>query len=174
MHVSARGQFDHSKESYLFGSDTEGNPGYHVITPFHAINGMTFLVDRGYVTAGKRDPATRPEGQVRGEQTVVGLLRTEESAGLFTPPPDLAHRIWYVRDAQAIARADGLRLHDDAGIIDADATPTPGGWPKGGQTIIDIPNNHLSYALTWFGLALVLVGIYVSYHIAEGRLGIRS
>jgi len=172
LRVRARGQFDHTKEAYFFGSDVAGDPGYHVITPLHATNGMTFLVDRGYVPANKRDPATRPDGQVGGEQTIVGLLRTEDHAGLFTPRPDTTHRIWYVRDALAIARAEGIKL-SDPGIIDADATPNPGGWPKGGQTIIDIPNNHLSYALTWFGLAVVLAGIYVSYHVANGRLNIR-
>jgi surfeit locus 1 family protein len=172
MRVSLRGQFDHAKEAYLFGGDIAGNPGYHVITPFHAINGMTFLVDRGYVPSDKRDPATRPEGQVTGEQTVVGLLRLDEKPGLFTPAADVAHRVFYVRDGMAIAKAIGIQISDDS-IIDADATPNPGGWPRGGQTIIDIPNNHLSYAFTWFGLAVVLMGIYIAYHIGQGRLGFR-
>ena len=65
-------------------------------------------------------------------------------------------------------KADGLKLAQSA-IIDADATPNPGGWPRGGQTIIDIPNNHLSYALTWFGLAVVLLGVYLAYHWSQGR-----
>ncbi|HEX2592753.1 MAG TPA: SURF1 family protein [Rhizomicrobium sp.] len=172
IRVTARGTFDHTKEAYLFGSDTAGTPGYHVITPLRTANGATFLIDRGYVPTTKRDPQTRAEGQVPGTQTITGLLRTEEQPGLFTPAADTAHHVWYVRDADAIAKAEGLTLAEP-GIIDADATPNPGGWPKGGQTIIDIPNNHLSYAFTWFGLALVLLGVYVAYHMGQGRLRFR-
>jgi surfeit locus 1 family protein len=52
-------------------------------------------------------------------------------------------------------------------IVDADATANPGGWPKGGQTRLAIPNDHLTYALTWFGLALTLLGVVGAY--AWGR-----
>jgi surfeit locus 1 family protein len=55
-------------------------------------------------------------------------------------------------------------------LIEADATPNPGGWPKGGQTVVDLPNNHLSYAVTWFGLALCLLGVWLAYHVSKGRL----
>jgi surfeit locus 1 family protein len=68
----------------------------------------------------------------------------------------------------AIAAALGLALPPV--LIEADATPNPGGWPLGGQTNIDIPNNHLAYALTWFGLALTLTVIYLLYHAKQDRL----
>jgi surfeit locus 1 family protein len=42
-------------------------------------------------------------------------------------------------------------------FIDANDAPNPGGWPKGGVTLIDLPNNHLQYAITWYGLAAALV-----------------
>jgi surfeit locus 1 family protein len=172
LRVAVRGRFLNTKESYLFAGDTAGNAGYHVITPLETPDRRLFLVDRGYVPMGKLSPATRAAGQVAGEQRIVGLWRWPTGSGPFTPKPDLMRRIWYARDPETMAKADALKLEQPA-IIDADATPNPGGWPKGGQTVIDIPNNHLSYALTWFGLALVLSGIYVSYHIAQGRLTAR-
>ena len=55
-------------------------------------------------------------------------------------------------------------------MIEADATPNPGGWPKGGQTVATFRNEHLQYAITWFGLAAVLFGVYIAYHISRGRL----
>jgi surfeit locus 1 family protein len=55
-------------------------------------------------------------------------------------------------------------------IVEVDATPNPGGWPKGGQTIVTLPNDHLQYAITWFLLAAALVVIYFAYHRARGRL----
>jgi surfeit locus 1 family protein len=169
LRVAVRGHFLHAKETYLFGSDTAGSAGYHVITPLETDDHRIFLIDRGYVPSAQLSPATRAAGQVGGERHVVGLLRWPSAPGLFTPRPDPTHRVWYARDPVAMAKADGLGLAQPA-IIDADATPNPGGWPRGGQTIVDIPNNHLSYALTWFALAAVLVGVYLAYHISLGRL----
>ncbi len=80
--------------------------------------------------------------------------------------PDLAHRIWYARDVQGIAKADGVTLAAPV-IIEADATPNPGGWPKGGQTVVAFRNEHLQYAITWFGLAAVLFGVYLAYHVSR-------
>jgi surfeit locus 1 family protein len=47
--------------------------------------------------------------------------------------------------------------------VEADATPNPGGWPRGGQTRLNLPNNHLQYALTWYGIALTLIGVFVAF-----------
>ena len=70
--------------------------------------------------------------------------------------------MWFTRDPAAIARVHQL---DRAApfTVDADASPVPGGLPQGGETVLDIPNNHLSYALTWFGLALGLAGVFAAY-----------
>lgn len=171
--ATATGRFDHGREVYLFANPGSGRaPGYFVITPLRRKNGPPVLVNRGYVPGAKRDPATRASGQVMDDVTVTGLLRIASEPGLFTPAPDKQGRIWYARDVAAMARAAGLR---DAApvLLDADATPNPGGWPEGGLTRLHFTNRHLGYALTWFGLALVLVVIYAAYHRARGRLAWR-
>ena len=81
----------------------------------------------------------------------------------------MVHRVWYSRDLAAIAAVDHVSLAVPV-LIEADATPNPGGWPKGGQTVVDLPNNHFSYAVTWFGLAICLLGVWLAYHISKGRL----
>ena len=58
----------------------------------------------------------------------------------------------------------------DRFVLEADATPNPGGSPRGGQTRIDIPNDHLQYALTWFSFVVALLVIYLVYHHQAGRL----
>jgi surfeit locus 1 family protein len=58
-------------------------------------------------------------------------------------------------------------------LLEADATPKPGGWPQGGQTQVTFRNEHMQYALTWFGLAAALIGVYLAYHIQKGRLTLR-
>ena len=55
-------------------------------------------------------------------------------------------------------------------LVEADATPNRGGWPKGGQTEVHFRNEHLQYAITWFALAAGLLGVYIAYHVSRGRL----
>ncbi len=167
--VTLKGRFDHAKEAFVFTTDA-GAAVYHVLTPFTAEDGKVLMVDRGEVPKEKLDPATRASGNPAGEVQVTGVWRAPDAPGAFTPPPDLAHRIWYARDLASIAGADHLTLSAPV-VVEADATPNPGGWPKGGQTVVSFRNQHLSYAVTWFGLAIVLLGVWFSYHISKGRIG---
>ena len=170
--VALTGRFDNTKEIYIFGIDANGTPAYHVIVPFTMRDGRAFLIDRGIVPNEKLDPAMRRAGQIEGVTHVVGVWRMPDGPGMFTPAPDLAHRIWYAHDLDAIAKADGIKLAAPT-VVEADATPNRGGWPKGGQTVVKFRNEHLQYAITWFGLAAVLFGVYVAYHISRGRLGFK-
>jgi surfeit locus 1 family protein len=167
--VALSGRFDHAREAYVFTTDA-GAPVYHVLTPFSADDGKVLMVDRGEVPKEKLDPATRASGNVEGAIHVTGVWRVPDAPGFFTPPPDIAHRIWYARDLAGIARAEHLALAAPV-VIEADAAPNPGGWPRGGQTVVSFRNQHLSYAVTWFGLALGLLGIWLAYHISKGRIG---
>ena len=78
--------------------------------------------------------------------------------------------MWFARDVSAIAAADGVTLRAPV-VVEADATPNPGGWPKGGQTVVSLPTNHLQYAITWYLMALGLIAVYLVYHRQKGRLG---
>lgn len=159
--VTAKGRFDNKDEAYILRASGDG-PVYHVLTPLALDGGGTVLVDRGSVPAERRDPATRRDGQPAGLVAVTGLMRPPEARNAFTPPDEPRRDRFYTRDPVAIA--SHFALADTAPfVIDADATPNPGGWPKGGDTIVDVPNNHFSYALTWFGLALGLFTVFVSY-----------
>lgn len=167
-HVRVSGRFLHDREQYLFALGPLGATGVQVITPLVEANGTTVLVDRGFVPDQLKDPARRIQGQVNGDVAVSGILRRSEQPGTFTPPPDRKTRLWFVKDVPAIAAAAGVTTPPV--LVEADAIPNPGGWPLGGQTRVDFPNDHLQYAITWFGLALALVGVYVLYHHSRGRL----
>jgi surfeit locus 1 family protein len=166
--VALTGRFDHAKEAYVRGLK-EGTPVWHVITPFTTDDGRTLLVDRGIVPDALRNPASRKPGQVQGDVRLVAVWRTPDPPGFFTPKPDLARRAWYSRDVKSIAAADHITLAAPV-LLEANAAPNPGGWPKGGQTQVTFRNEHLQYALTWFGLAAALIGVYLAYHIQKGRL----
>lgn len=167
-HVRISGRFLHDKEQYLFAQGPMGATGVQVVTPFVQPDGKIVLVDRGFVPDGLRDPARRAGGQVAGPVSLTGVVRLADKPGAFTPAADLKTRLWFVRDIPAMAKVAGVSAVPV--LIDADATPNPGGWPLGGQTRIDIPNDHLQYAVTWFALALALLGVYFVYHHSRGRL----
>lgn len=170
--VTLQGHFDHAREAYVFTTDASGTPVYHVLTPFLTDSGKTLVVDRGAVPKEKLDPASRAAGNAGGETAVTGVWRAPDAPGLFTPPPDLAHHVWYARDLKGIAAADHIAL-SQPDLVEADATANPGGLPLGGQTVVSFRNQHLSYAVTWFGLAIGLLGIWFSYHISKGRIAFK-
>lgn len=169
--VSLRGRFDHGREAYVFTTD-QGAAVYHVLTPFTVDDGRIVMVDRGEVPKEKLDPATRAGGNVEGDVNLTGVWRVPDPPGSFTPPPDSAKRIWFARDLKAIATADHLNLAAPV-VIEADSAANPGGWPRGGRTVVSFRNQHLSYAVTWFGLAVCLLGVWLAYHISRGRIALK-
>ena len=159
--VRVRGVFEHDMESFVFRASGAGapGPGFHVLTPLRLADGSHVIVNRGFVPEALRDRAKRTAGQIAGETRITGFLRAPEERNNFTPADRPTEQTWYTRDPIAIARA--LQLERAAPfVIDADATPNRGGWPKGGATVVTIRNDHLSYALTWFGLAATLLAIF--------------
>lgn len=150
-HVRVRGRFIAHKDTLVKAVTTLGG-GFWVLTPLRTADGATVLINRGFVPADRRDDVGPPPGEV----DVSGLLRVTEPGGAFLRSNDPAAERWFSRDVQAIARTREL-----TGVapffIDADAADVPES-PVGGLTVVSFPNNHLVYALTWFGLAAMLAG----------------
>ncbi|HRJ68569.1 MAG TPA: SURF1 family protein [Beijerinckiaceae bacterium] len=171
--VRATGRFDHGQEAHVFFALAKpkngiGGPGYLIVTPFHLTNGGTILVNRGFVPQDRKAAASREGGQVAGESEITGLIRLPERRGMFANPDDPARNIFYVRDPLTIAASRGLGPVAPV-IIDL-KTPVPaGGLPLPDVTLVDIPNNHLQYALTWWSLAAVLGIIFLLWSRQAGR-----
>ena len=163
-HVSATGTFENDKEALVFrpsGGRAGKEPGYHVLTPLRLKSGGYVIVNRGFVPLARKDQSSRLAGLTQGETEVTGLMRQPEARNFFTPADDPASGHYFTRDPILIAKHFGLAPAAPF-TIDADATSGPRGWPNGGATVRDLPNNHLSYALTWFGLALTLIGVFAA------------
>jgi surfeit locus 1 family protein len=168
--VRAQGHFLHDKEAYVYATEFDLGLGVHVLTPFVLDgDGGTVLVDRGFVPFSSKAPETREAGEVAGDVAVSGIVRLEGERNTFTPVTDEGQRMWYWRDVDGIARTLGVMLRAPVVIV-AEQPANPGGLPKFAGYRVDIPNNHLQYALTWFGLAATLVGVYLVYHARDGRL----
>lgn len=165
------GRFRHDQEAYVFW--TRGStPGFLVLTPLKPKGRRAILVNRGFVPERLKSPQTRSRGLVEGDVTVRGLLiRRTASTGIFTPPPDKAGRVWYAITPSGIASVLGLDIVGNYSL-DADDAPNPGAWPQGLSTaarIARIPNRHFEYALTWWGLALTLVGVFAAFSLSRWR-----
>jgi surfeit locus 1 family protein len=158
--VTATGHYLNDKERHFF-TTYEGDAGYHVYTPLQLADGRYLFVNRGFVPDVDKAPEKRMQGQLTGEQTVTGLARAKLAAqpsGI--PDNDLAKDIFYWKDLDAMAASDGLPKDKVLPFfVDAGKAPNPGGLPIGGVTIVDLPNSHLQYAVTWYGLAAALVVI---------------
>jgi surfeit locus 1 family protein len=162
--VSAAGTFLSDRELFLGATDADGHLGYHVIEPLRLASGAVLLVDRGFVPEDRKLPASRAQGEPRGEVAVTGMLRLPPLAKphWFLPANNAERNYWFWVDIPAMAAAAGLERVLPF-YVDADKTPNPGGLPVGGQTPLDLPNNHLQYAITWYALAAALAVIAVIF-----------
>lgn len=167
--VTVSGEFLHDSEAHLYNSLMEprgpiGGVGWFVFTPLKTDAGWIVYVNRGFVPVDKEAAATRPEGQVSGRVTITGLLRRPETPGRMQASAAPTSQQWFARQPDKFAERSGLPAEIVAPYtIDADATPNPGGLPQGGETTVLFTNNHLQYVVTWFGLALALVGVFIAY-----------
>jgi surfeit locus 1 family protein len=173
LRVAFTGEFQNDKEALVYTtgssmrSDTSG-PGYWVFTPARLADGRTVVVNRGFVPEGRQDSGTRRDGIVSGDVDIVGVLRWPELPGLFTPAGEPQRNLWFGRDSTAIAIAKGIA---DAApfYVEMESPVPPGGLPHPAPVRPSLPNSHLGYALTWFGLAAMLVGVYGAWMIGRWR-----
>jgi surfeit locus 1 family protein len=155
--LQVRGRVDPARQ-VLVAATTDLGAGYWVLAPLRMADGTALLVNRGFVPPEQRRAIATPAGEVQ----VVGLLRFSEPAGGFLRSNVPAEGRWYSRDVQAIAAAQGLQGPFAPYFIDAQSVDgAAGGWPRPGLTVVQFPNSHLGYALTWFALAAGSLGAAV-------------
>lgn len=174
--VRVSGTFLHDKEFYLAARSLKDKVGMQVVTPLRLDDGTIILFDRGWIPSEKKDPAKRAEGQVDGKLDLVGIVRRSQVKRQFAPDNDPAKNFWFHVDVPLMRQMAGGKPDPvlDIFFLEADATPNPGGVPIGGQTRLDIPNDHLQYAITWFLIALAGIGVYLAYHWENGRLTVNG
>jgi surfeit locus 1 family protein len=162
-HVLVTGRYLDARET-LVKAVTDLGAGYWVLAPFRTTDGFTVLINRGFVPDDRSGAGSRRAGSTQTDTTVTGLLRITEPKGGFLRTNDPAADRWFSRDIAAIAASHGIEGAAPY-FIDADASADSAALPVGGLTVIAFPNNHLVYALTWFGLAAMLAGW--SFHAAR-------
>ena len=170
--VRLRAELLNDREALVYATgstlrpDANG-PGYWVFTPARLAGGAVVFVDRGFVPEGRQDPARRVPGQLVGMLDIVGVMRWPELPGWFTPPDDPGRNLWFARDPVAMASAKKLGAVAPF-YVEQEAPVPPGGLPSPARMRINLPNDHLQYAITWYGLAAGLVAVFLVF--ARGQL----
>lgn len=174
--VSLTGQYRYTQTATVFTSlaNARGRyagPGFWVMTPFVLVGGGTVFVNRGFVPQDLQEAAALGDlhGDDPGTVTISGLFRAREVAGFMSPDPNMSDRIEWVRDP--------VRL---ANMVDPTMTPIApfyvdlpamgeGELPQGGETVVTFTNNHLGYAITWYGFAVVAIVMLGAWLWRQGR-----
>jgi surfeit locus 1 family protein len=177
--ISLTGRFLHEFEVATFTNRQEGTakyagPGYDILTLFAGKEGGILLVNRGFVPQNLRPASTRLQGQSSEEITLTGLIRKPERRSYIDVPDLLERSEFAIRDPKAIiaAKLSNEFKQQYAPIIDSFyvdlRSPAPKGeLPSPNKTSVNIPNKHLEYVITWWGLALVFIamfGVFVAQH----------
>lgn len=154
---------------------TDRGAGFWVMSPLRGADGRVVWVNRGFVPSTAQWQTLRLSARCEGPATVTGLLRRTEPGGGFLRHNDPQAGRWYSRDVPALTAAAGLEpsrvapYFIDAGPDTPCATPQ---GPVGGLTVLQFPNNHLVYALTWFAMAAMTLAamVFVARDDARRRL----
>lgn len=177
--VTLTGSYMHEAELHLLNRVRDGVPGINLITPLlRSDGGPPILVDRGWVPLDwKAAPLGAPT-----EVTVTGVVRRPPEPGLFTPQNRPGTNDWYYLDLVAMAGSAGILPFPEYYIYAiaetpaqppadpaADGSGAAGAYPLANEWRVDLPNDHLSYAVTWFVLAGALAAIYLLYHTTWRR-----
>lgn len=137
----------------------DGRAGSRLLTPFRLRDGRTVLVDRGFVPEERlREALGVPAPE--GSRVVEGLVRRAGTGSWATPAPDLRVPRWYAPDTEAIGRHLGLALEPFLVILQ-EREEGGGAFPQPIPVTVDLPNPHLGYAVTWYGLAASLLAFYI-------------
>lgn len=161
--VSLSGSYLH-EDAFAFGFSAEdGAGGSKLVTPFRLDDGRIVLVDRGWLPTDLLPPHVPRGLEPEGTVTLEGIARWRGSwqRTWLTPVDSPAERRWYGWDIPAMSAATGLRLEPLEIVLER--SEGPAGLPKAEPVSVDLPNDHLGYAMTWYGLALVLIVIYVLF-----------
>lgn len=141
----------------------KGTVGYHIFRPLMLEDGRVALVNLGWVPAANKDASTRPQTKVSGKTTVKTMVRIGPDRNYFTPANQPEKNMWFGRDVEDMAAYADIKnmipaTFDIIGTQDRAVLPIPS------TGAVNLRNDHLSYIITWFGIALGILVIFTLAH----------
>ena len=156
--VTTKGKFDYDKQIYLYSLNDNGKPGYDVITPFKTNRNENVLINRGWIDKELKDnPSINLKNE--SEKKIIGLLREIYKPNMFKPDNDLKNNIWFSINLEDLKKATGVQFNNFVIFLEDNQSKTP--LPK--KISIDVPNNHLKYAITWYAISISIIFYYLYF-----------
>ena len=156
--VTTKGKFDYDKQIYLYSLNDNGKPGYDVITPFRTNKNENILINRGWIIKELKDnPSINLKNE--SEKKIIGLLREIYKPNMFKPDNDLKNNIWFSINLEDLKKATGEQFNNFVIFLEDNQAKTP--LPK--KISIDVPNNHLKYAITWYAISISIIFYYLYF-----------
>jgi len=155
--VVSEGKFNFEDQIYLYSLNESGKPGYDVITPYKTLKNENVLVNRGWIN--KNLKGNLEINLKENEVKITGLLREIYKANIFKPKNDLKNNIWFTLDANDLKELTGKQFSNYMIFLEKPKNNVPA--PK--KVSIDVPNNHLKYAITWYSIAISILFYYLYF-----------
>ena len=155
--VVSEGKFNFEDQIYLYSLNESGKPGYDVITPYKTLKNENVLVNRGWINKNLKGnlEINLKENEVR----ITGLLREIYKANIFKPKNDLKNNIWFTLNANDLKELTGKQFSNYMIFLEKPKNKVP--IPK--KVSVDVPNNHLKYAITWYSIAISILFYYLYF-----------
>ena len=171
--VRMRARFDPAHEARVYSGgaglrDDVKSPGYFAFAPARLPDGSTIVVNRGHVDNPNPDASLKPVALPADAVDIVGVMRWPEQPGSFVSAHSDRQDLWFVRDHRAMAQRNGWGEVAPF-YVEMESPAPPGDVPRPGRVAVKHRNDHFGYALTWFGLAAVLLGVFGVWAVRRRR-----
>ncbi len=153
--VILEGKYDLKNQIYLYSLNEKGMPGFDVITPFKTIKSENVLINRGWI---KKELKNTSEINSINDEKITGLLREIIKKNIFKPENDIKNNVWFSINLKQIKVITGKNFSNYVVFLEDKKKITP--MPK--KITIDVPNNHLKYAITWYSISISIL-LYFLY-----------
>jgi len=154
--VSVNGEYDFEKQIYLYSLNEKGEPGYDVITPFTTADSENILINRGWIKTAQKN-----ENRINkiANKKIQGLLLKNSKKNIFKPDNDINKNIWFYINLEDVKKFTGKTFNGFILYLEDENINIP--KPK--QITIDLPNNHLKYALTWYSISISIFAYFLYF-----------
>ena len=149
------GKYNFENQIYLYSLNDKGQPGYDVITPFETISRENVLVNRGWI---KKEFKNNSDINTV-TKNITGMLRQANRKNPFTPDNDINKNIWFSINLEDVKKVTGKKF--DKFIIYLEEKNV--NIPKPKKITVDVPNNHLKYAITWYSISISILFFYLYF-----------
>jgi len=154
--VILQGKYDFKNQIFLYSLNEKGQPGFDIITPFETTEEEYVLINRGWIN---KEMKNNSKINLVNKKKIVGLLKKIEKKNIFKPDNDIKKNIWFFIDLNKIQEITGRNFINSIVFLEDKTINLPS--PK--KITIEVPNNHLKYAITWYSISISILFYFLYF-----------